>query len=99
MDDDQKSTHDKIMQAVMKALNEAAEKAQQMKAKESSDRFVQQAMENLRQAAREARQTEEAENRYQRLSKEEWDAVAEDLKEHLKLTELLSRPTKGMKIQ
>jgi hypothetical protein len=58
-----------------------------LSAKESSDLFMARAMENLRKAGEEARRKEELENRYQPLSKEEWGAVADDLKEHLRLTE------------
>lgn len=58
-----------------------------LSAKESSDLFMARGMENLRKAGEEARRKEELENRYQRLSEEEWDVVAEDLKEHLRITE------------
>jgi hypothetical protein len=73
------------LEALSKAADEKATK--RLSAKESSDLFMARAMENLRKAGEEARQRGEEESRYQRLSEEEWDSVAEDLKEHLRITE------------
>jgi hypothetical protein len=96
MSDDQDSPFDEIVEAAMKALSEAGAKA---RAKEAGALFLKQGMGNLERPHREARRKDELEDRYQCLSNEEWNAVLDDLKEHLKLTELLNRPTKGMKIQ
>ncbi|HVI07800.1 MAG TPA: hypothetical protein VND65_05850 [Candidatus Binatia bacterium] len=88
-----------IAEAAQSALRKAGEEAEKesnrtyarLSCDEASDRFLKQAKENLRQAAREARQREEQESRYERLSKEEWDAVVDDLKEHLRVTEKYRR--------
>jgi hypothetical protein len=48
------------------------------------------ARKGLKEAAAAARQ--ESTRTYQRLSEEEWDAVAEDLKEHLRVTETFATP-------